>query len=215
VRRLAERALALFVLVAVAPVLAVCAAGIQLSSPGPVLYRARRVGRGGREFAMLKLRTMRVGAAADGRITGAHDARVVSRFGASLRRLKIDELPQLWNVVRGEMAIIGPRPEDPEIVRRCYTAEHRSLLAVLPGLASPGSLYCATHADRELPDADAERDYIEHVLPITTALDLFYVRHASWWYDLRIVGRTLRLILTAACGRQADPEPPERQEALS
>lgn len=214
-RRIVERAIALVALVAVAPLLLCCAAVIRLTSPGPVLYRARRVGRGGREFVMLKLRTMHVNADTGGRITSRNDDRVFSTFGAWLRRIKVDELPQLWNVVRGDMAIVGPRPEDPAIVRRYYAGEHIEVIRVLPGLASPGSLYASTHGDQALPDSDTERHYIERVLPITLALDLFYVRHASLSYDLRIVLRTVRLIAAKACGRQTFADPPELREACA
>jgi lipopolysaccharide/colanic/teichoic acid biosynthesis glycosyltransferase len=213
VRRLVERAIALVALVAAAPALIVGAAMVRRASRGPVFYRARRVGRGGREFAMFKLRTMRCGAASAGRISGGDDPRVVSRFGEWLRRTKIDELPQLLNVVRGEMAIIGPRPEDPEIVRRCYAGEYLDILQVLPGLAGPGRLYASTHGEQLLPAVDAERHYIERVLPIRLTLDLFYVRHRSLAYDLRIAARTVGVIVSKAFGRRSFACPPELSDA--
>src|SRR2546422_2268160 len=117
VRRLVDVVCAAIALVATAPLLALAAVGIRRASPGAVLYRAERVGRGGRPFIMYKLRTMHARRRSDASvITGAEDPRVFP-LGAWLRRLKIDELPQLLNVLRGEMAIVGPRPEDPAIVR--------------------------------------------------------------------------------------------------
>src|ERR671923_1545938 len=120
-KRLIDIVLAGVGLALAAPVLALAALGIRLSSPGPVFYRARRAGRAGSCFTMYKLRTMhqrRPGQAS--RITGQDDPRVFP-LGALLRRTKIDELPQLFNVLRGDMSIVGPRPEDPAIVARHYT----------------------------------------------------------------------------------------------
>src|SRR3989441_11505789 len=145
VRRLVDVVCAAIALVATAPLLALAAVGIRRASPGAVLYRADRLGRGGRPFIMYKLRTMHARRRSDASvITGAEDPRVFP-LGAWLRRLKIDELPQLLNVLRGEMAIVGPRPEDPVIVSRYYTALGMETLAVPPGLASPGSIYSSTH----------------------------------------------------------------------
>src|SRR5438034_1316321 len=135
VRRLVDVVCAAIALVATAPLLALAAVGIRLASPGAVTYRAERVGRGGRPFIMYKLRTMHARRRSDASvITGAEDPRVFP-LGVWLRRLKIDELPQLVNVLRGEMAIVGPRPEDPAIVSRYYTALGMQTLAVPPGPA--------------------------------------------------------------------------------
>src|SRR5437763_11728518 len=129
VKRLLDVVLSGVGLALVAPVLAIAALGIRLASPGPVLYRARRVGRAGAPFTMYKLRTMhqrRPGRAS--RITGQDDPRVFP-LGALLRRTKIDELPQLFNVLRGDMSIVGPRPEDPDIDRKStrLNSSHRCI----------------------------------------------------------------------------------------
>src|SRR5439155_20641515 len=130
-----------------APLLAIAAIGIRLADPGPVLYRARRMGRGGRPFTMYKLRTMLVDHGSPGsRVTAANDPRVF-RFGRFLRASKLDEFPQLVNVLRGEMSIVGPRPEDPDIVLGHYTPIHRETLTVRPGLAGPGRLYHDTQRE--------------------------------------------------------------------
>src|SRR6185437_15550370 len=135
-KRLFDVVGAALALIVTAPLLGLAAIGIKLTDPqGPVLYRARRVGYLGREFTMLKLRTMKAGDG--GRITGLHDDRVTA-IGKILRKTKIDELPQLFNVLRGDMAIVGPRPEDPMIVRRHYESPDLETLGVRPGLASPG-----------------------------------------------------------------------------
>src|SRR5690349_10181659 len=213
VRRLVDALLAGVALVVTAPLLALAAVGIRRASPGPVLFRAERVGRGGRPFIMYKLRTMHLRRRSDAsRITGANDPRVFP-LGAWLRAVKLDELPQLINVLKGEMAIVGPRPEDPGIVARHYTALGRETLSVRPGLASPGSIYSSTHGDAFLTGNDPEVAYVDRLLPVKLALDAVYVRHASLGYDVRIVGRTLWVIATTLAGRRRFPDPPELPEA--
>lgn len=190
-RHYASRALAAAALVTSSPLLGAAAVAVKVSGPGPVFYRAARTGRDGTQFSMWKFRTMtHTPAGSRARITGAGDSRVTP-IGRWLRRLKIDELPQLVNVVRGEMAIIGPRPEDPSIVADHYTPTMRKSLTVLPGLSSPGSLkYFADEARLPRQPAEAERHYLTELLPAKIALDLVYVRHASPAYDLELVLRT-------------------------
>jgi len=196
-------------LLVAAPVLAVAAVAIRLADRGPVLYRARRMGRGGRPFTMYKLRTMLVDHGGPGsRVTAAGDPRV-SRVGRFLRASKIDEIPQLVNVLRGEMSIVGPRPEDPDIVLGHYTPTHRETLTVRPGLAGPGSLYHETHCEWCLGGDDPEAVYLEKILPLKLALDLVYVRRRSFRYDLAIIARTLGVVAGKLTGRRDFPDPPE------
>lgn len=190
------------------PLLAAAALGIKLSDPGPVLYRARRAGRGGQVFAMFKLRTMRQRADMGPRITLPNDTRVFP-FGRWLRRSKIDELPQLVNVLRGEMSVIGPRPEDPALLAAVDPALVAGVLSVRPGLAGPGALYHDT-LDGALPDGgDPDGAYVRHLLTLKLRMDLEYVRHASLAYDLRLIARTLGVIAGRLCGRRRFREPPE------
>ena len=213
VRRLIDVLLASVALVIFAPVLLVAALGIRLSSPGPIFYRAQRVGRQRTHFTMYKLRTMRV---ADGAqqsvITAQHDPRVFP-FGNLLRRSKIDELPQLFNVLRGEMSIVGPRPEAPSIVAEHYTELEYETLETRPGLASPGSIYNFTHGETMLASDDPEKDYVERLLRLKLALDVVYVRRASGRYDAAIIARTLWVILASLAGQRRFPDPPEMTEA--
>jgi lipopolysaccharide/colanic/teichoic acid biosynthesis glycosyltransferase len=212
--RLIDRAIAAIALVPAAPVCLAAAAGIWLADGRPVLYASRRVGVHGRLFTMYKLRTMRTGARGTGAISGADDARVFA-LGRWLRRWKIDELPQLLNVLRGEMAIVGPRPEDPAIVEACFGPLAWETLAVPPGLASPGSIYNFTHGEqlflRGAGTADAA--YERELLPRKLALDLVYVRAASIRYDLRIIVRAAACILARGLGRRTFPDPPEMARA--
>lgn len=190
-----DRLVAALALIGLSPVLSIAGLLVKLSSRGPVFYRAQRAGLGGTPFTMLKFRTMRVGSESGGPITGAQDPRVFP-FGAVLRRTKIDELPQLINVVRGEMALVGPRPEDIAIVRRHYDDFLRESLLVRPGVTGPGSLHYFADED-QLPDdpAEAERVYLDKLLVQKIALDLVFVRNPTFRYELALLGRTLLGIL--------------------
>jgi lipopolysaccharide/colanic/teichoic acid biosynthesis glycosyltransferase len=160
------------------PVLAAAALAIKLGDGGPVLYRQRRVGHGGAEFELLKLRTMEVGAEHKGAgfAVDEGDPRI-TRVGRLLRRLSIDEVPQLWNVVRGDMSLIGPRPTLAYQVER-YTPRQRKRLEVKPGITG----WAQIHGRARLP----WEDRIE--------LDVWYVEHRSPWLDLRILARTPRTL---------------------
>ena len=209
-RRAFDVVTAAILLALAAPFILLGMLAIRLASPGPVLFRCTRVGRSGRAFTMYKLRTMHVanGGAAGSRITGSDDPRVFTA-GRLLRRAKIDELPQLWNVLRGDMSLVGPRPEDPALVRRHYAAEHLETLRVRPGLASPGTIYATTHGDAFLTGPDPEVAYAQQVLPIKLALDTVYVRRASAWYDVRLLCRAVRTVGMMLAGRRNFGEPPE------
>jgi lipopolysaccharide/colanic/teichoic acid biosynthesis glycosyltransferase len=217
-KRTLDLVLSAVALVAAVPLLAVAAVAIRLSSPGPVFYRATRVGRGGRPFTMYKLRTMHVNqTAAGGRIatsaiTAKDDPRVFP-VGSLLRQTKIDELPQLFNVLRGDMSLVGPRPEDPRFVAQNYTPADMATLDVRPGLTSPGSVWYYTSAEDGLTSDDPERHYVERVLPLKLALDLVYVREVSWRYDLALIGRTLVVLTALVVGWRRFADPPEMSAA--
>jgi lipopolysaccharide/colanic/teichoic acid biosynthesis glycosyltransferase len=181
-------------LVMTSPLLAAAAIAIKVSSPGPVFYRGPRVGRDGREFHILKLRSMRAAAVRSGpAVTSAGDPRI-TRVGRVLRRTKLDELPQLWNVVRGEMSLVGPRPEDPEFVK-LYTPEQRRVLSVRPGITSPTSL-AFRNEEVLLAEAGGAVAYADTVMPRKLAMDLEYVEHRSFGGDLAILARTVGHALT-------------------
>lgn len=214
-RRLLDIVCALVALILTAPLLVLAAVGIKLSSPGPVLFRTRRVGQFGRQFIMLKLRTMHLDhGGIRSRVTGARDPRIFP-FGQILRRSKIDELPQLINILLGHMAIVGPRPEVPGVVARHYTPLHRETLNVRPGLTSPGSLYHYTCGEHALTGPDPEARYFDAVLPLKLALDIAYVRRATLGYDLMIMARTFGTILDVLTGRRVFAELPEMADARS
>jgi lipopolysaccharide/colanic/teichoic acid biosynthesis glycosyltransferase len=161
-------------LAAASPVLALAAVAVKLEDGGPVLYRQRRVGLHGEEFELVKLRTMVVGAEREGAgwAVNEGDPRI-TRVGRLLRRLSLDELPQLWNVVRGDMSLIGPRPTLSYQVER-YTARQRRRLEVKPGITG----WAQIHGRARLP----WEERIE--------LDVWYVEHRSAWVDVKILLRT-------------------------
>jgi len=214
VKRLFDVVCASVALVVTAPLIGLAAIGIKLTDPGPVFYRARRLGYLGREFTMFKLRTMRHSENGTGGpvITGHQDERV-SPFGKLLRRMKVDELPQLFNVLRGDMAIVGPRPEDPAIVRQHYSSTDLETLGVRPGLASPGSIYQFTAGERLLTGADPEASYVDQLLKTKLALDRVYIRNASLRSDFAIIGRTLWTIGAVVTGKRQFGPPPEMPAA--
>jgi len=196
-------------LVVLLPVFIMLAIAIRLSSRGPIIYCAQRVGLNGSVFTMHKFRTMYVDQGPDpSRLTLQRDPRVCPG-GSLLRRLKLDELPQFFDVLRGKMSLVGPRPEDLWYVQRYYTAEGRTVLRVLPGLTSPGTLYDYTRGEQVLAQGDAERMYVENVLPVRLALDKLYVRQASFLYDLELLIRTSVVVVLVAFGRRTFPDLPE------
>jgi len=171
---------------------------VKAEDRGPVFYRARRVGRDGKAFDTLKFRTMRVGSDRLGpAITISGDDRV-TRVGRHLRRLKLDELPQLWNVLVGDMSLVGPRPEDPKYVPY-YSEAQRAVFDARPGITSPASLKFRNEAD-VLRGLDWERKYREEVLPQKLAMDLEYLRRRTVVSDLALVFRTIGALVGKGAG---------------
>ena len=200
-----QRALALVLLIVAAPVIAVLGVAVLADSRRPVLHRSIRVRPGG-TFTMYKLRTMRVTGGPG--ITAAADPRV-TRVGRFLRKSKLDELPQLWNVVKGDMALVGPRPEDPRYVDLSDHL-HATVFGALPGITGPTALAfrdeeevlveaatAIARADgREVPlDQDLDRAYRDVVLPAKLAMDAEYLKKRSWRGDLKILGMTFGHVL--------------------
>jgi len=176
-------------LIVTSPLFALAALCIKLDSPGPVFYRAWRVGQRGKIFYLYKFRSMVSSADRHGPgITAADDARV-TRVGRWLRRAKMDELPQLINVLRGEMSLVGPRPEDPRYVARYSDAQH-AVLQVRPGITSPAS---ARYRQEEeiLLGADWQRTYLEEVMPHKLQIELDYLARRTIWTDLGVLAQTV------------------------
>jgi lipopolysaccharide/colanic/teichoic acid biosynthesis glycosyltransferase len=190
-KRVADVIVALALLVLLAPVMLLLAVAVMLESRGSALYRCERTGYKGRTFAMLKFRKMHRHAVGPA-LTLAEDERF-TRVGAFLARTKLDELPQLWNVVRGEMSLVGPRPEDPAFVA-AYPELYEEILAVRPGLTGLSQLAFARE-HQLLDGADTERRYVEWLLPSKLAIDRLYVGQRSLVMDLRVLVWTVIAIL--------------------
>jgi lipopolysaccharide/colanic/teichoic acid biosynthesis glycosyltransferase len=188
-------------LVVLAPVLAALAVAVRLSSRGPVLHRARRVGRGGGLFTLYKFRSMRIDAGDGPGVTAAGDARI-TRLGRLMRATKLDELPQLLNVLRGDMSIVGPRPEDPRYVA-WYTPEQRGVLAWRPGITSPASIAFRNEESLLAGSVDLEARYRE-VMGRKIAADLAYFPNATVASDLTLIARTVRAVLRPSVGGAAN-----------
>lgn len=182
---------ALLGLVLLSPLLLALALWVKLDSPGPVFFRQERVGRGGRLFRIHKFRTMVHDAAQAGPpLTVGQDERI-TRAGRFLRRHRLDELPQLFDVLRGEMSLVGPRPEVPRYVAHYPERLRDKLLSVRPGLTDPASLAHLDESERLGRSSDPERTYVEEILPAKLRQAEHYVDHASLTQDLRVLWRTL------------------------
>jgi lipopolysaccharide/colanic/teichoic acid biosynthesis glycosyltransferase len=177
-------------LLVLSPVLLAVAIAIRLDDGGPVFFRQERVGRRGRPFRILKFRTMRTDAERrGGPLTVAKDPRI-TRMGAFLRRTKIDELPQLVNVVLGEMSLVGPRPEVPRYVAS-YDARQRAVLEVRPGITDPASIAFRNENDLLAGSADPEGVYLREIMPAKLEMNLTYLERRSLAADIGIILQTL------------------------
>ena len=181
-------------LLILSPLFLILAVWIPLDSPGPVLYRQTRVGRGGRDFRIFKFRTMQAGADKGSLVTiGGRDPRV-TRAGNVLRRLKLDELPQLINVLAGDMSLVGPRPEVRKYVD-LYTPEQRHVLDVRPGMTDAASIKYRNESELLGQAGDPEDYYIHVIMPDKLAINLDYVRNHSFWGDIKLIFRTIWTVI--------------------
>jgi lipopolysaccharide/colanic/teichoic acid biosynthesis glycosyltransferase len=186
-----DLAVASTLLVVLLPLIAVVAAAIKLDSRGPAFFRCRRVGYGGREFGMLKFRKM-AHDAAGGALTAPEDDRF-TRLGRVLAKTKLDEIPQLWNVLRGDMSLVGPRPEDAGFVELCAD-EYRQILRVRPGITGLSQLAFARESEILDPE-DRHGHYVSKLLPAKARMDCLYVSRRSLAMDLRILLWTAAAVL--------------------
>jgi lipopolysaccharide/colanic/teichoic acid biosynthesis glycosyltransferase len=172
------------------PVFLLLALAIKLEGRGPVFFRQDRVGRGGRLFRIWKFRTMVVGAERFGGPLTVGDDHRITRVGRWLRRFKLDELPQLFNVGRGEMSLVGPRPEVPKYVS-LYTTTQRKVLELTPGITDPASVAFREESNLLAKASDPERAYVSVIMPAKIQLNLEYAARATVWRDFVVVLQTL------------------------
>ncbi len=177
---------------------------IKITSPGPAIYKAERVGKGGELFKCYKFRSMRVDSGKVRLTTLENDERIFP-FGKFIRKTKIDEMPQVVNILKGQMSVVGPRPEDKENADKVYVGEFVHILDVKPGLTSTASLYDYTHGELY----EDEESYEKEFMPKKLKLELYYVNHRSFWYDIVLVLRTAWLIILKTCGKKSFKDPVE------
>ena len=181
-----------------APLILIGMFAVKLTSPGPAFYQAKRAGYHGEPFAMFKLRTMMINTdAVDQRVTAENDSRITS-VGKLLRATKLDELPQLLNVLRGDMSIVGPRPEDWDIVNMHYTQEQRRALNVRPGMVSPADVYWypdQTYHDPPPSHVPMQEYYLERHLPVKLAQEIEYIEERTLISDMRVIWETLYCVV--------------------
>ena len=176
-------------LIVLSPVFGLVACCIKLSSRGPVLFRQVRIGKDGRPFRILKFRSMMQSSIGDLKITVAGDSRV-TRVGKFLRRYKVDELPQLWNVIRGQMSLVGPRPEVPVYIEE-YTREQRMVLSVRPGITDSASLAYRHEEEILANQGSPEQFYRTQILPDKLARNKAYLEKITLRNDIRIILKTI------------------------
>lgn len=181
-------------LLLLSPLFVVVAVWIVIDNPGPIFYHQMRVGKDGKDFGLLKFRSMRIGADKESLITiGEHDSRI-TRAGYYIRKYKLDELPQLWNVLVGDMSLVGPRPEVRKYVDM-YTDEQRLVLSVRPGITDYASIEYIDE-NRLLAQAeDPDRTYIEEIMPAKIALNMRYIEHQTLGEYLKIIFLTFAKII--------------------
>lgn len=191
-KRLLDVAAAVIGLVVMSPMFLVAGIAVRLESRGPVIFRQERVGRYGEPFVILKFRTMRVDVPG-AQVTSGADPRI-TRSGAWLRSTKFDELPQLLNVLRGDMSLVGPRPEVPKYVAEWPEDARRLVLSVRPGITDPASIEFRREAEVLAASNDPERHYVDVILPRKVSLYSDYVRTRSLRGDLRVIRETLHSV---------------------
>jgi lipopolysaccharide/colanic/teichoic acid biosynthesis glycosyltransferase len=189
-----DLAFSFIALLLLSPVLGLIAVAIKFDSSGPVFYKGKRVGLEARQFSMYKFRTMVPKADVLGGSSTPEDDPRITRVGRFLRKYKLDELPQLINVFRGEMSFVGPRPQVQWAVD-LYTPEERQVLTVLPGITDPASLRFPNEGEILRGSADPDKDYMEKIHPEKMRLSLEYVRTRSFMGDIRIIIRTAATII--------------------
>ena len=187
-KRLFDMVCAALGLLVLSPVLLMCALLVGLTSPGGVLFRQERVGKDGVPFTIYKFRSMRKDNAGL-KISTSRDTRITP-VGRALRKTKLDELPQLWNVLKGDMSFVGPRPEVREYTD-LYTPEQRQVLLVRPGITGLASIRYRNENELLTASSDPNRTYIEEVMPAKLALDLEYIPRACVSYDIKLILETL------------------------
>ncbi len=203
IKRVFDIVTSLSALILFLPLFVLCMVGIVLSSRGPLIYRAQRAGLNGKPFEMYKFRSMHT-SISGARITSLQDRRVFW-FGSIMRKLKFDELPQFVNVLLGQMSIVGPRPEDIEIVRQHYKPWMLETLNVKPGITSPGSILYYAEGERLVDPLQPEASYVANLLPKKLSVDRAYLERANALSDIVCMFHTFVSVIGIFLGRPVMP----------
>ena len=188
-------------IVITSPIWLIAIIGIELSDPGPVFYRARRIGKGNKEFIMWKFRSMRVPKKESERSEASFkaDTNRIFKFGEICRRLKVDELPQLLNILFGSMSVVGPRPAALDQLETVRAGKYNIASTVKPGLTGPAALYDYIYGD----SVEDLEDYKRLVLPTRLELEAYYPRHMSVWYDIKMIWYTVVCVVASVFGKKS------------
>jgi lipopolysaccharide/colanic/teichoic acid biosynthesis glycosyltransferase len=193
-KRLFDILVSLFLLTLLSPILILISIIIKIvSRKGPIIFVAKRAGLKGKEFNLLKFRTMNISKKRKEKITRhkekitRHNDKRIFWFGLILRKIMLDETPQLINVLFGEMSIVGPRAEDISIVKKYYTKKNLQTLNVRPGIISPGSIFNYTHSHLYLDEFKIEKSYVKKLLPIKLSMESIYIQRMNFFYDLKLI----------------------------
>ncbi len=200
IKRIFDVLLSVISLIILSPIFLITIIAVKLSSPGPAFYYSDRAAKGGRSFHFYKFRSMHVTDSDKGLFIA--DSERLFTVGKIIRRLKIDEIPQLINVIKGDMSIVGPRPMPHSTVNTIYGGKYKKVLSVRPGLTSAASLYDYTVGDNYTDN----RKYIKEVLPVKKEMELLYIQKESFAYDVSLIIRTIITILAVAIHKKKLPK---------
>ena len=193
-KRLFDITLSIPGLILLSPLFIILAIWIKKDSKGPVFYKQIRIGKGGKEFYLYKFRSMRQGADKQGLLTvGGKDPRI-TKSGSFIRTYKLDEFPQLINVLKGDMSIVGPRPEVPKYVA-LYTRDQQKVLSVKPGISDWASIYFRNENELLAQAENPEEFYVSEVMPQKLLMNLKYINNNSLFIDVKIIFNTIKMVL--------------------
>jgi lipopolysaccharide/colanic/teichoic acid biosynthesis glycosyltransferase len=192
-RRIVDLAVGVGALLGLSPVFAALSVAVLIDSGRPIFYGGIRVGRDGRHFRMWKFRTMVTGADRSGSVSGPNDSRI-TRVGAFLRKTKLDEIPQFLNLAKGDLTLVGPRPEVPQMIDQ-YTATQRAVLQFTPGITAPGEIFFTKVQEPSIPPGvDPEQYFADVLLDPKIAIDVEYFSKQTWRTDIGILRETISLM---------------------
>ncbi|MDD2362482.1 MAG: sugar transferase [Oscillospiraceae bacterium] len=208
-KRMYDIVFAVSFIIVISPFWLIIAVIIKMTSRGPVIYKAQRVGRNARPFTLYKFRTMRV-ESGDIPVTTLNNDDRIYPFGNFLRKSKLDETLQVINILLGQMSVVGPRPEDASIAEKIYVGHYLRIYETKPGLTSPASLFDYTYGKYY----ETQEQYIAEFLPVKLEMEVYYVEHKNIWYDIKLTAKTAKTVIQVLLGKKEFPYPREYAECV-